>query len=93
MGKEIVDVRLREPMVKENLHSLQIDNMSMQGNLWDKDTQLATMYSLCMESMQYRYPSKSYVVYLMGKWLKFQITTLSQHGSLPFQNYKQFIEF
>ena len=46
-----------------------------------------------MESIQSRKPSKSYVIFLKEKWLQFKIKTLSQYGSLPFQDYMKFIRF
>jgi len=36
--------------------------------------------------------AKSYVLYLKEQWLQFQIKTLSQRGTMPFQDYKKFID-
>ena len=35
--------------------------------------------------------AKSYALYLKEKWLQFQIKTLAQRGTMPFQDYRQFI--
>ena len=51
------------------------------------------MESLSMDPLQSRKPSKSYAPFLKEKWLQFQIKTLAQHGSMPFHDYKKFIEF
>ena len=37
-------------------------------------------------------PAKSYALYLREQWLQFQIKTLAQRGTLPFQDYKNFID-
>ena len=51
------------------------------------------MADLYIESLQHRFPSDSYVVYLKEQWLLFQINTLASHGSLPFQDCRQFMKF
>lgn len=35
---------------------------------------------------------KSYALYLKEKWLQFQIKTLAQRGTMPFQDYRKFID-
>jgi len=37
-------------------------------------------------------PAKSYALYLKEQWLQFQIKTLAQIGTIPFQDYRQFID-
>jgi len=37
-------------------------------------------------------PANSYALYLKEQWLQFQINTLAQRGTMPFQDYKQFID-
>ena len=48
MGKELVDVKLREFFMKEQLQS---ENMGLKEKIQETDTQLATMATLCMEAM------------------------------------------
>lgn len=50
------------------------------------------MASLPMEAIKFRQPSKYYALLLKEQWLQFQIKALAYYGSLPFQDYKQFIE-
>lgn len=65
----------------------------MREQLWEGESQLATIASLSMEAIQCRHPSKSYAIFLKEKWFQFQIKTLAQYVSLPFQHYKRFIKF
>lgn len=44
------------------------------------------------EALQCRQPAKSYAVYLKYQWLQFQIKTLAQRGTIPFQDCGQFID-
>jgi len=46
-----------------------------------------------MEVIQCRNPSKSYAISLIEKWLQFQINKMAQHESLPFEDYRKFIDF
>lgn len=92
LGKDLFDVGLRESFLKEKLHKAQTENITLQYKLQQKDKQVATMEYLCMEAIQHRYPSYSYAIYLKEQWLLFQIKKLASHGSLPFQNYRQFID-
>ena len=50
------------------------------------------MANLSLEAIQCRMPTKSYALYLREQWLQFQIKTLAQRGTMPFQDYKQFID-
>jgi len=36
--------------------------------------------------------AKSYDIYLRKQWLQFQIKALAQRGTMPFQDYRQFID-
>jgi len=36
--------------------------------------------------------AKSYALYLKEQWIQFQIKTLAQRGTMPFQDYRQFID-
>jgi len=38
-------------------------------------------------------PAKSYALYLKEQWLQFQIKTMAQIGTMPFQDYRKFIDF
>ena len=49
------------------------------------------MASWTIEALQCRQPTKSYALYLKDQWLQFQINTLAQRGTIPFQNYHQFM--
>jgi len=37
-------------------------------------------------------PAKPYALYLKEQWLQFQIKTLALRGTIPFQDYRQFID-
>ena len=87
MGKELSDVRHREAIRRNHLET---KNELLRRQLQEKETQLACMASWSMEELQCRTPTKSYGVYLKDQWLKFQIKTLAQRGTMPFQDYKQF---
>jgi len=50
------------------------------------------MANLSMEALQCRTPAKSYGLYLKYQWLQFQIKTLAQRGTTPFQDYMQFMD-
>lgn len=64
----------------------------IKKQLQEKDTQLACMASWSMEALQCRQPAKSFGVQLKDQWLQFQIKTLAQRGSMPFQDYRQFMD-
>jgi len=49
------------------------------------------MASWAMDALQCRQPIKSYALYLKYQWLQFQIKTLAQRGTIPFQDYGQFM--
>ena len=50
------------------------------------------MENLSLEAIQCRILAKSYALYLREQWLQFQVETLAQRGTMPFQQYKQFID-
>lgn len=50
------------------------------------------MASWVVEALQCRKPTKSYALYLKDQWLQFQINTFAQRGTIPFQNYHQFMD-
>ena len=52
---------------------------------------MAYMASWTVEALQCRKPTKSYALYLKDQCLQFQINTLAQRGTIPFQNYHQFM--
>lgn len=66
---------------------LQEENRWLRETKQERETQLATMENLSMEALQCRKPSRSYAFFLKEKWMKFQIKTLVQHVSMPFQDY------
>ena len=45
-----------------------------------------------MEEIQCRMLANSYALYLKEQWLQFQINTLAQRGTMPFRDYRQFID-
>ena len=51
------------------------------------------MEDLFIEALQHRFPSDSYAMYLKEQWLLFKIKNLASHGSLPFQDCRQFMNF
>ena len=53
---------------------------------------MAYMASLSMEALQCRTLAKSYGLYLKDQWLQFQTNTLAQRGTIPFQDYRQFMD-
>lgn len=53
---------------------------------------MACMASWAVESLQCRQPTKSYALYLKDQWLQFKINSLAQKGTIPFQNYHQFMD-
>lgn len=44
-----------------------------------------------MEALQCRQVTRSYALYLKDQWLQFQIKTLAQRGTIPFQHYGEFM--
>jgi len=71
---------------------LQTENEFLKRQLQEKETQLACMANWSMEALQCRTPEKSYGLYLKDQWLHFQINTLAQRGTMPFQDYRQFMD-
>jgi len=71
---------------------LQEENTWLRRKFLENKSQLATMASLSMEALQCRLPSKSYEPYLKDQWMQFQIKTLAQQGTMPFQDYMQLIK-
>ena len=53
---------------------------------------MACMANWSMEALQCRTLEKSYGVYLKDQWLQFQIKTLTQRGTMPFKDYRQFMD-
>ena len=70
----------------------QVETEMLRKTLQDKETQLECMASQEMEAHQCMQPAKSYGVYLKDQWLQFQIKTLAQRGTTPFQDYGQFMD-
>ena len=72
---------------------MQTENVVLKEQLQQKEEQVDTMAYLCIEALQHIFPSDSYVVYLKEQWLLFQINTIASHGSLPFEDCRQFMKF
>ena len=67
---------------------LERENAWLRGKLQERENQLACMASVTLEAIQCRIPAKSYAIHLREKWLQFQIKTLAEGGTMPFQDYK-----
>jgi len=89
MGKDFSALRDREAVTRSHLET---ENKLLRRQLQEKGTQLACMANLSMEELQCRTPSKSYGIYVKDQWLQFQIKTLAQRGTMPFQDYRQFMD-
>lgn len=89
MGEELSELRDTEYTMRTQL---QVENTWLRRKLQEKENQLATMESLSMEALQYGLPSKSYALYLKDQWMQLQINTLAQHGTMPLQDYRKFID-
>ena len=90
MGRELSSLRDREAMMKAQLEA---ENAWQRGQFQERESQLEAMASLSLETIQCRMPtSKSYALYLKEQWLQFQIKNLAQRGTMPFQEYRQFID-
>lgn len=48
MGKELSDFRVRESIMKEQLHT---ENIRLRERLHERQTQLPTMESFCMDAL------------------------------------------
>jgi len=64
----------------------------LKQQLQEKDAQMACMTRWAIEALQCRQLAKSYALYPKDQWLQFQINTLAQRGTIPFQNYHQFMD-
>ena len=53
----------------------------------EREAKMACMARWEMEALQCRQPARSYALYLKDQWLQFQIETLAQRGTIPFENY------
>jgi len=84
MGRELSALRDKKAITRSHLET---ENELLRQRQ-EKDTQLACMASLSMEALQCRTPAKSYGLYLKDQWLQFQIKTLAQRGTIPFQDYR-----
>jgi len=89
MGRELSRLRDREAIMKNQLET---ENAWLRGQLQESESQLACMANLSLEAIHCRMLSKSYALYLKEHWLQFQIKILAQRGTMPFQDYGQFID-
>ena len=89
MGKELSALKDREAITRSHPEN---ENELLRRQLQERETHLAYMASLSMEALQCRTPSKSYGLYLKDQWFDFQIKTLAQRGTMPFQDYRQFMD-
>lgn len=58
----------------------------------ERENQLACMANVSLEAIQCSMSAKSYALCLKEQWLQFQIKTPAQRDTMPFQDYKQFID-
>jgi len=89
IGRELSAIRHREEITRNHLET---KNELLRRQLQEKETQLACMASWSMEALQCRTPTKSYSLYLKDQWFQFQIKTLAQRGTMPFLDYRQFMD-
>lgn len=82
-------IRDKEEVMKAQLEA---DNAWLRGQLQEMESQLVAMASLSLEAIQCKMLTKSYHLYLKEQWLQFQIKTLAQRGTTPFQDYRKFID-
>lgn len=88
IGRELSSLRDKEAIMKAWSEA---KNAWLKGQLQERENQLETMPSLSLEENQCRIPAKSYALYLKEQWLQFQIKTLAHRGTMPFHDYRQFI--
>ena len=69
MGRELSALRDKEAITGSNLEN---ENELLRRQLHEKETHLAYMASLSIESLQCRTSAKSYGLYLKDQWLQFQ---------------------
>lgn len=89
MEQEMANLKFKEANMREKL---QMENKILREQLQQKDEKLATMASLVMEAIQCRQPSNSSTIYRKEQWLQFQIKTLAQYASLPFEGCIKFVD-
>lgn len=68
-----------------------IEVLIMKHQLQEKEAQMAYMANRAMEALQCRQLAISYALYLKDQWFQLQIKTLAQRGTIPFQDYGQFM--
>ena len=84
-----VETLIKQQQEKESQAVTKV--LILKQQLQEKEAQMAYMASQAMEALQCKKLARSYALYLKGKWLRFQIKTLAQRGTIPFQNYDQFM--
>ena len=89
MGKELSAIRHIKEITRTHLET---ENALLRRQLQERETQLACMASCSMEALQCITPTRSYGLYLKDQWLQFQIKTLALRGTMPFQDYRQFMD-
>ena len=84
-----IEMLMKQLQEKESQAAAEVHILKQQ--LQKKEAQMAYMASWAMEALQCRKPASSYALYIKVQWLQFQIKTLAQRGTIPFQNYNQFM--
>jgi len=56
LSRDLVDVRLSEAVLKEQLQEAQVENARLNDQLKQKDKQITTMAYMCMEEIQHIHP-------------------------------------
>ena len=84
-----MEILIKQQQERESKVAAEI--LMLKQWLRERETQMACMASWAMESLQCRQSAKSYSLYLKDQWLQFQIKTLAQRGTIPFQHYGQFM--
>jgi len=89
MGRELSAIRHREAITRSQLET---ENELLRRQLQEKETHLECMAGWSIKALQCTTLVKTYGLYLKDQWLQFQIKTLAQRGTIPFQDYRQFMD-
>ena len=89
MGRELSSIRDREK--NDEILVRGREDMTKEATI-GKGRPIGNYGKFIHGEIQCRMPKKSYALYLKEQWLQFQIKTLAQRGTMPFQHYKKFID-
>lgn len=80
---------IKQQQEKESQAAAEI--LMLKQHLREREAQMVCMANWEMEALQCRQLARSYAFYLKDQWFQFQIKILAQRGTIPFQNYGQFM--